>query len=71
MIEFYIDDNKFNRLLEKFKNNCSDEIIFKCYKNKLELGCGYQKEIENKIEEICNVAHKDEYVPEWWVDLLD
>ena len=74
MINFYIDDGcELSRLLTKFKNKCSDddEVIFKCYKNKLELGCGYQKEIENKISNICEIAHKDENVIEWWVDLLD
>lgn len=71
MIQFFIDENFFDRLLTKFKNKCSDEIIFKCYKNKLELGCGYQESIENKIQEICKIAHGDEYVPEWWIELLD
>jgi hypothetical protein len=74
MIKFYVDDGcEFSRLLTKFKNKCSDddEVIFKCYKNKLEFGCGYQKEIEKEIEKIYKIAHADEYVPEWWVELLD
>jgi hypothetical protein len=71
MVQFYIDDDVFTRLLTKFKNKCTNEIIFKCYKNKLELGCGYQKEIEKEIEKIYKIAHADEYVPEWWVELLD
>lgn len=72
MINFYVDDNDtFNRLLTKFKNKCSDEIIFKCYKNKLQLGCGYQEETEKKISKICKIAHKDEYVTAWWIELLD
>lgn len=72
MIQFYIDEKKFERLLSKFKNNCgNDEIIFKCYKNKLELNCGYSQEIEDKIKKICDVAHKDEPDVPWWVELLD
>lgn len=72
MIQFEIDENKSQRLLNKFKNNCgNDEIIFKCYKNKLELNCGYSREIEHKIKQICDIAHADEPVVPWWVELLD
>lgn len=71
MIQFEIDDCRKKRLLEKFKNNCDNEIIFKCYKNKLELNCTYQTEIEEKIKLICEKAHIDEEETEWWIDLLD
>lgn len=71
MIHFEIDENKNFRLFSKFQNKCPDSILCNCYKNKLELGCGYQNEIEDKIKQICEVAHSDEPVVPWWVDLLD
>ena len=71
MIHFEIDENKNCRLFSKFQNECTDNILCNCYKNKLELGCGYKNEIENKIKQICKVAHSDEPVVPWWVDLLD
>ena len=71
MIYLKIDENKFNRLLAKFKNKCTNEIIFKCYKNKLEFNCFYQPIIENEISQICEIAHKDEPKIPWWIDLLD
>jgi hypothetical protein len=60
MIHFQIGEKK------KFTN--ADEIICKCYKNKLELNCIYQTEIENKINEI---SRKNEPNIPWWVELLD
>ena len=60
MIHFEIDENKNCRLFSKFQNECTDNILCNCYKNKLELGCGYKNEIENKnVLEIVSMLTKE------------
>ena len=49
-------------------DRCDGNIVLSnCYKNKLELGCTYNKSIEEKISKI--LGDIEEYP--WWVDLLD
>jgi hypothetical protein len=61
-------ENRNHRLLKEFMDRCDGNIVLSnCYKNKLELGCTYNKSIEEKISKI--LGDIEEYP--WWVDLLD
>jgi hypothetical protein len=61
-------ENRNQRLLKEFMDRCDGNIVLSnCYKNKLELGCTYNKSIEEKISKI--LGDIEEYP--WWVDLLD
>ena len=67
---FEVDENRNSRLIHKFNMVCQCESTRRCYKNKVEFGCGYIPEMEAKISQVCEVAHRDEQVP-WWVAILD
>ena len=67
---FDIDETRNDRLIQKFNMHCSCESTRRCYKNKVEFGCGYIKVVEDKISQVCEVAHVGEH-PLWWVALLD
>jgi len=41
-----------NLKIEKFQEKCGDPVLVQCYKNKLEYGCSYNNEIEQKIIEL-------------------
>ena len=46
-----VDRNQ--RLLKEFMDKCDNNIVLSnCYKNKLELGCTYNKSVEQKISNI-------------------
>lgn len=64
---FQMEDRN-QRLLKDFMDRCDNNVVLSnCYKNKLELGCTYNKSIEEKI---LNILKDIEEYP-WWVDLLD
>ena len=64
---FQMEDRN-QRLLKEFMDRCDNNIVLSnCYKNKLELGCIYNKSVEEKIS---NILKDIEEYP-WWVDLLD
>jgi hypothetical protein len=71
-----VDPQKNQRMIELFENFCNDmeiknaSVLTKCYKNRLEYGCGYSKEIENVLDSIHKLVLKREG-PEDWVSLLD
>lgn len=57
-----------NPKIEKFQEKCGDDpVLVQCYKNKIEYGCSYNNEIEQKIIEI-EQSISDE-TPLW--ELLD
>ena len=60
-----MDEQKNSRLLKKFQKKTNETSLVRCYKNKLELGCSYIKEIEDQISKVCEVAHVDEHLPDW------
>lgn len=50
---------------------CSNNVtLVNCYKNVVELGCRYDREIHRRIDEVLEVVNSKE-LPEWWVSLLD
>ena len=60
--------NKTKKLVEEFFEKCGGDIVLSnCYKNKLEFGCTYNTDVEQKILKISK--HIEEYP--WWVELLD
>jgi len=56
-----------NPKIEQFKEKCRDPVLVQCYKNKIEYGCSYNNEIEQKIIEIELSIGED--TPLW--ELLD
>ena len=60
-------ENVNDRLLENFKNLCKDPVLIECYKNRIQLGCKYNPETEEKINKITSQFEEHP----WWVSLLD
>ena len=54
--------------IELFQEFSDDPVLLQCYKNKIEFGCTYSNDVEQKIYEIENKIQKVE--PEW-LNLID
>ena len=72
---FEIDPDKNEKLFKKFetflkkRKLINEKVILNCYKNKIELNCGYGSDIHSVIIDIeSEMADVD---PNWWIDLLD
>lgn len=66
---FQEDPNRIERLVEKFSNLSVNTTLTNCYRNKLEFGCSYGDEVEQRIQEIVDKMIEDKVA--WWVDLID
>lgn len=55
------------RLLKEFSKRCDNFAIVQCYKNKLELNCKYNIEVEELISKFSDGL---EELP-WWLNLID
>jgi len=66
---FQEDPNRIERLVEKFSNLSVNTTLTNCYRNKLEFGCSYGDEVEQRIREIVDQLIEEKVA--WWVDLID
>lgn len=66
---FKEDPNRIERLVEKFSNLSVSTTLTNCYRNKLEFGCSYGDEVEQKIKEIVDKLIEEKVA--WWIDLID
>ena len=60
-------ENQSDRLIAHFKDLCKDQMLIECYKNRILLGCKYNKYIEDKLDAISSQFEEHP----WWVSLLD
>ena len=55
-----------DKRLQDFRDVCTGDMIYTCYKNKLEFNCTYNNDIEQKIYETLNKIEDTN-----WIDLID
>jgi len=55
---------------QKHQHDDDNAVLARCYANKLKYNCSYLKEVEDRIDAVCELAHGDEQIP-WWIIYLD
>jgi hypothetical protein len=68
---FKVDNGeRKEELLEKFREASGSDVLYQCLRNKLEHGCTYSREIEEKIEGIRKTLKLKHAIPDW-LHLID